>query len=80
MTKVDVKKRFSHEINDINNKFIELKNKRVYEISGVKSDGFLQTNIEQLEKMVFQLLNNIENDMPSFTDKLGMTFEHSNLK
>lgn len=61
--KLDYKiaKEYSHELNDISNKLNQLERKRVYELSGVQMDGYLATNIQQLRKMINELLSKIQN-------------------
>lgn len=73
--KVDVADRYSHELNEIRNKLNQLDKGRVYDISGVQSDGYLSTNIDQLRKMLSRLIYNIEYDGESFHEKLGAYFE-----
>lgn len=61
--KLDYKiaKEYSHELNDINNKLIQLERGRIYELSRAQMDGYLATNIQQLRKMISELLNKIQN-------------------
>lgn len=45
-----IKKRYSHEIQDIDNKLRQLESERIYEKSGARMDGYLATNIIELRK------------------------------
>lgn len=67
---IDIENRFSKELNDIRNKLTQLKNGRVYEISRATMDGYLATNIEQLEKMIDELINKIEYGKKSFSEEI----------
>ena len=61
--KLDYKiaKEYSHELNDINNKLIQLERGRIYELTRAQMDGYLATNIQQLRKMISELLSKIQN-------------------
>lgn len=58
--KIDVIKKYEHEILNIKNKLNQLENGRVYEITNAKMDGYLAKNIEQLRDMLTDLLYKIE--------------------
>ena len=66
--KIEIRKKYSHELHDIKNKLDQLRNGRVYEISNVKSDGYISTNIDQLEKSIANLLSKVENGEDSFLE------------
>lgn len=71
---MEIKKRYSHEIQDIDNKLRELEQGRIYEKSGARMDGYLATNIIELRKMIADLLWKIENNEPSTNDKIAEAF------
>lgn len=77
--KVDVIKRYEHEIMNIKNKLNQLEKGRVYEISKAKMDGYLATNIEQLKEMIVDLLYKIENDEESIGEEISREFGKLNL-
>ena len=56
----DLRKEYSVEIGHIEDKMRDLKRERVYEKTGARSDGYLETNIEQLDEMFNSLLNKIQ--------------------
>ncbi|MEK5499618.1 hypothetical protein [Bacillus sp. FSL M8-0168] len=74
MNEESIIKKYSHEIQDIANKLTQLENNRIYEITGAKMDGSLSTNIQQLTKMIAQLLRKIDNKAPSIDDELASLF------
>ncbi len=76
--KVDVSQRYRHEILDIRNKLQKLEDGRIYELSKAQMDGYLSTNIEQLKKMISELIYKIEYGQDSTSEELGKSF--SNLK
>lgn len=61
----EITQRYSKELEKIRNKLEQLKKGRVYERSQVKSDGGLCKNVEELEKMLGELLDKIQNGKPS---------------
>jgi len=63
--------RYSHEINAIKNDLKQLRSGRVYEKSGVQSDGYLSTRADKLEEKIVNLLYLIENDEPSVSEKFA---------
>ena len=68
--KVDVIKKYEHEVLNIKNKLNQLENGRVYEINNAKMDGYLAKNIEQLRDMLADLLYKIEYGEESFGEEL----------
>lgn len=74
--KTSVFDRYSHEILDIENKLNDLKNNRIYEITGAKMDGYLATNAEQLREKIHKLLLQIDRDVPSFYEKLSEALDN----
>ncbi|WP_313187357.1 hypothetical protein [Lacrimispora sp.] len=55
-----ISEEFDHELNDIRNKLSQLERGRIYELNGAKMDGYLATNIEELRKMMNELLSKIQ--------------------
>lgn len=68
--KVDVIKKYEHEILNIKNKLNQLEDGKVYEITNAKMDGYLAKNIEQLRDMLTDLLYKIEYGEESFGEEL----------
>ena len=56
----EISKEYSHELLEISNKLNQLEKGRIYELSGATMDGYLATNIEQLRKMIGELLAKIQ--------------------
>jgi len=73
--KIDVTGKYGHEIQDITNKLKDLENSRIYEITGARMDGYLATNIKQLDKMIKDLIYKIEYGEDSVNDKLAQVFD-----
>lgn len=71
----EVKRRFSHEINEIENKLRELENGRIKEITGANMDGYLATNIIYLRKKLNELFFKIVNNSDSVTDEFNKYFK-----
>lgn len=65
-----ISKRYSHELGDIANKLDQLENGRIYELSRAAMDGYLVTNIRQLRKMIAELLDKIQNDEESVSERI----------
>lgn len=70
MEEKSVSKRYSRELSEIKNKLNDLKNERIYEVTKNRNDGYLRTNIEQLEKLLEKLFFKIDNDAPSVDEEL----------
>lgn len=70
MEEKSVSKRYSRELSEIKNKLNDLKNERIYELTKNRNDGYLRTNIEQLEKLLEKLFFKIDNDAPSVDEEL----------
>lgn len=75
---VDVSDRYSAEILNIKNKLNQLEKGRVYEITGVKMDGYLFTNIEQLRESINDLLYKIEFNKESINERVSREFRKFN--
>lgn len=66
-----ITKKYSREIQNINNKLRDLENNRIYELTDYQQDGYLATNIQQLRTMLNELLSKIDNQSPSTNDELA---------
>ncbi|MFD1130563.1 hypothetical protein ACFQ3J_20675 [Paenibacillus provencensis] len=66
-----IAKKYSREIQDIGNKLTDLENGRIYEKTGAQMDGYLTTNIQQLRKMLTELISKIDNQDPSRNEELA---------
>ena len=56
----EIKEKYSNELCAIQNKLQQLEKGRIYELSEVKMDGYLSTNVQQLREMICDLLNKIQ--------------------
>lgn len=68
---IDIKSKYSEELNKISNKLNQLESNRFYEKSGAKMDGNLNTNIQQLRELINDLLIKIQYGKDSTTDELS---------
>lgn len=66
-----ITKKYSREIQNIGNKLRDLENGRIYEKTGAQMDGYLTTNIQQLRKMLTELISKIDNQDPSMNEELA---------
>ncbi len=71
---VNITDKYSHELLEIKNKLNQLENGRVYELSNAQMDGYLATNVKQLEKMIAKLLYKIEYGKDSVEDQFSEIF------
>ncbi|TEB11765.1 hypothetical protein Psfp_03894 [Pelotomaculum sp. FP] len=72
---IDITGKYGREIKDIRHKLTQLKNGRIYDLSGVQGDGYLSTNINQLKEMLTELIYKIEYGKDSDNDKLSDLFK-----
>ncbi|MZQ74564.1 MAG: hypothetical protein GT589_00200 [Peptoclostridium sp.] len=77
--KFDVTQKYSREILKIKNILQQLENGRVYEISGVRNDGYLATNVIQLKEIITELLYKIEYDKDSLNDEISKILDKIDL-
>ncbi len=56
-----IKEEYSIEINKIGKILNDLKMKRIYELSNVKSDGGIEKKVDELEEQLNDLLTKIQN-------------------
>ncbi|WP_404427729.1 hypothetical protein LG296_06790 [Ureibacillus chungkukjangi] len=72
--KVEIINKYDREIMDIKHKLDQLENARIYELTDVKMDGALATNIQQLRNMLSELIYKIEYDVEPLNEKLNKAF------
>ena len=75
---VDISDRYSAEILKINNKLNQLEKGRIYELTGAKMDGHLETNIGQLRESIYDLLYKIEYNKESTNEKISKELKKLN--
>lgn len=73
--KLGITEKYSREIEDIANKLRDLENNRITEITRADMHGRLSTNIQQLRKMLNELIHKIDNQAPSINDELEDFFK-----
>lgn len=71
----EVRRRYSHEINEVANKLRDLENGRIKEITDVNMDGYLATNIISLRKDLNDLFAKVVNGSDSVTDEFDKWFK-----
>lgn len=73
MKKLDynIKSEYSHEFNEIANILSQLENKRIYEFSNAKMNGYLATNIRKLRNEISQLLSKIQHGKDGMSTELA---------
>ncbi|NFG25980.1 hypothetical protein FC777_02345 [Clostridium botulinum] len=67
---IDIKKKYSHELNEINYTLQNLENGRYYENTGARMDGCLATNIQKLKEYLNDLFTKIEYNQDSVSDEI----------
>lgn len=67
--KVDLVNKYSLELSEIRNQLQDLKNGKVYEISNVKSDGYISTEVDQLTTNLVKLISKIVHDESGALEK-----------
>ncbi len=67
----DIKERYSYELSGISNKLNQIENNRFYELSKARMDGSIKTNVDRLREMIEDLLNKIQNDEESTSEKMS---------
>ncbi|NBI08076.1 hypothetical protein [Senegalia massiliensis] len=67
--KIDIIKKYSHELNNIENIMIHLENGNIYELTKYNQDGYLYTNIKKLREEIYDLINKIEYGKNGFKEK-----------
>lgn len=71
---VNVTDMYNHELLEIKNKLSQFENGRIYELSNAQMDGYLSTNVKQLEKMIAKLIYKIEYGKDSVEDQFSEIF------
>lgn len=77
--KIDIINKYQYEILKIKNKLNQLDKGRVYEISDIKQDGYLSTNVDQLRDMIADLVYKIEYGTVSNMDKMKEALDNIDL-
>lgn len=67
-----ISEKYSSELLEISTKLEQIRSGRVIGINGAQMDGSLAHNVDQLEKMITDLLNKIQEGKPSNEEILGM--------
>lgn len=70
-----ISQRFDYELNEISYKLEQLEKGRIMELTGAKCDGFLATNIQELKKMLNELLTKIDRGEQSFSESIEKWFK-----
>ena len=73
--KLGIKETYSFEIMQIQDKITHLANGRVQEISRANMDGSLNTVARNLDLMIKDLIEKIDNQLPSSYDKIDVLFD-----
>lgn len=70
---IDIKDKYSRELQDINYILQNLEMGRYYENTGAKMDGYLATNIQKLRDSILSLIDKIEYNKDSISEELLKT-------
>lgn len=70
----EIKRRYHHEISDIEYKLRLLELGRVTELTRSNSDGYLSTNVNNLRKSLNDLFSKVINESDSDADKISEIF------
>ena len=68
---MDIKKRYSIELNKLSNHLTDLERGHIYEITGTPGTPSCATLADHLRKDIGELLHKIENDEPSVAEKVA---------
>lgn len=68
---MDIEKRYSVELNAINNRLADLERGHIHEITGTPGTPSCAKLANDLRKSIGELLYKIENDEPSITQKVA---------
>lgn len=69
---MNITKRYSIELNKINNRLDDLKKGRIYELTRTPGDASYATLAQHLKEDIDLLISKIENDEPSITEKVAI--------
>lgn len=72
---IDIKRDFGPELCNIYNKLCQLEEERIYEKTGARMDGTLNTNAVALKKMLADLFLKIEGKRPSTEEEFASFFK-----
>ena len=67
---MDITGRYSHELKSIAKTIQKLKRGLIYELTGSITDEYLNTEVKNLEKSLFELIHKIEYGMCGFNDEI----------
>lgn len=70
----DIRKKYSHELNEIHTKLNQIRDGRIYGIKGSGMDGDLSTNVMQLQTMIAKLLLKIQNGEDGTDEEIAKWF------
>lgn len=68
---MDIKKRYSIELNKLSNHLTDLERGHIYELTGTPGTPSCAKLAEHLRKDIGELLHKIENDEPSVAEKVA---------
>ena len=71
---IDLMQDFAQELTQIGNRLRQLETGKIYELTGVRSDGTLNTNICKLKEELCDLFLKIEGKRPSFQEEMQRYF------
>ncbi|MCR5754204.1 MAG: hypothetical protein K6G30_05225 [Acetatifactor sp.] len=66
----NIRDEYGQEIINIQNKLNQLERGRIYDLTGAQMDGYLSTNVEQLRKMIGDLLGKIQDGSPGIKEDM----------
>ena len=69
-----ISEEYEEELLNIQSKLEQISSGRVYEISNVRNDAYLATNVSQLKEMLNDLLSKIQNGKPGIDEQLVQKF------
>ena len=79
---ISIKDKYSHEIDNIEYLLSSIKNKKFSELYGAQSDGAIAGKVDQLRRMIYDLLEKIQLGKPSdmgFWEDLSKSEKKSSL-
>lgn len=74
-----ISEKYNIELRKIYEQIDKLKTNRVYELSGVRSDGSIATIGQSLENQIRELIIKIDNSKPGFEDEIVAAIEKSGI-
>ena len=79
MRTVKISDKYNIELRKIYEQIDKLKTNRVYELSGVRSDGSVATIGQSLENQIRELVIKIDNSQPGFEDEIVAAIERAGI-